>query len=78
MPSYSSKEPFCERYSHAFGMVWLYAPSGDPKYWHERPWKLETERGGEDNGPIRERLKSHCLMDAYNSPGLIYASMRFK
>lgn len=78
MSSTQLREPMLERYSHVFGIVRVYAPPGRPATWHRKAWRLDTERGGADNGPIREYLKAEHVTTAYRSPGLIYNVMRFK
>lgn len=71
----SIDEPFHERYSHIFGNVFLYSPSGPPKTWGEKPWILVTERDGTNPRPIQVQLKAEYAMEAFNSPGLIWKTM---
>lgn len=73
----AERDPILERKSHVFGHVQLYAPRGNPDSWHKLPWIVVTTKGGDDNAPIKVRVKAEFAYAAWDRPSFIADNMRY-
>jgi hypothetical protein len=73
-------EPILERWTPHWGSVRLYAPDAPAKRWASLPWMVETEKGGLEGKPVRDKVKASVAHRVYGSPVLleIDPSVRFR
>lgn len=73
-------EPILERWTPHWGYVRLYAPDAPADRWATLPWLVETEKGGLDDKPVRDKVKAPYAHRVYGSPVLleIDPSVRFR
>jgi len=71
------RDPIAYRSSHVFGLIELYAPRGNPADWHDFPWIVTTEKGGENGAPIKVRIKAKFAHTVYERPSFVSKDMRY-
>ena len=71
-----STDPILERKTDMCGIIAVYPPDAEPHLWGSLPWKLTTERMGQD-GPLTVHLAAKYVSESFERPWFINAKHMF-